>query len=161
MKEETSNFDDEGDAESMTEMSETDHGGIRRKRSLEHQDVAPFPRNHVLQQRIHAHGLARDHVHEFARTEIAAQTVVGRGDVEQQRVAPFDGRRQRPEGLGRGVDEEKMNALRFSIAISLAALIASGSGCAAGKYSLTENEHLLLTQADAAVGIPATRVIFV
>ena len=27
-----SNFDDEGDADSMTEMSETDQGGIRRKR---------------------------------------------------------------------------------------------------------------------------------
>jgi len=49
MRKGASNFDDEGDADSMTEMSETDQGGIRRKRR-EHDAGA----SNVTTRRIHS-----------------------------------------------------------------------------------------------------------
>ena len=86
------------------------HGGIGRRRTLQHQDVAPFARHEMLHEAVHGHGEARQRVHDLARAKLAAQPVVRRGGVEQQHVAPPHRLRQRPERFGGRIDDEEMDA---------------------------------------------------
>ena len=102
---------DDFGAEFLRRTCERLHGlGVGGQRPLEHQNVAPFPRRKILHQRVHAHGKARNHMHELARAQVAAQAVIRRRDVEQQRVAPLYGRSQRLERLSRRIDQEEVDA---------------------------------------------------
>ena len=49
-------------------------------------------------------------MHDLARADLAAQPILGRGGVEQQHVAAAHRRRQRPERLGRRIEDEELDA---------------------------------------------------
>ena len=63
----------------------------------------------ILHEAVHAHGEARQRVHDLARADLAAQRILRRGGVEQQHVAAAHGGGERLERLGRRIDDEELD----------------------------------------------------
>ena len=104
------------------------HRRVGRQRALQHQKIAPLARHQILHEAVHAHGEARQRVHELGGAEIAAQRVVRRRGVEQQHVAAVHGVGERLERLGRRIDDEEMD-------------VAASRACMHGRRDLGRRFH--------------------
>ena len=102
---------DDARAELLRRMLECrGHRRVGRQRAFEDEQVAPFARDEILHQPVHELGAARIDVDEFGRAQVAAQQIVGFGDVEKEHVAPAHRGGKRLIRLRRRVDEEEVGA---------------------------------------------------
>ena len=97
-------------AEASNDFGRDRVGGIG---PFEHEIVAPFARHEILHQAVHELRPARHDVHELGRAQFAAQRIVGRADVEQQRILAFDRSGERLVGLRRRIDEEEVKTAAY------------------------------------------------
>ena len=83
---------------------------ILRQGAGQHQDFTPLPGHEVLDQRVHEHRVARDHVQQMRLALLLPEHVVARGDVEEEKVPAAGGARHLVHQRGGRIDEQVMHA---------------------------------------------------